>query len=292
MITHRKRLQVALNKPGVLKAPGVFNGLSTRLVEQADFDLGFVSGAGIAFSSFGIPDIGLVSMSEVATNIRMIREISELPLIVDIDTGFGNAINTQRTVKVLEQAGATAMQMEDQVMPKRCGHMKGKQVVHPNEMIGKIHAFVDAREHQDTLLIARTDALAVNGFDDAMERAHQYLTAGADMLFIEAPQTLEQMQIIGAEFGDKVPLIHNLVEGGKSPVPSANELTDLSYKIALYPVALLHAFVPKAQALLKHIQATGDTGSFTQTLINLNEMNSILGADALLAEGKKYGSEG
>ncbi|KXI30438.1 isocitrate lyase/PEP mutase family protein [Paraglaciecola hydrolytica] len=290
MLKHSIQLQQALAKPGIIKAPGIFDGLSARLVEQAGFDVGFVSGAGIAFSRFGVPDIGLVTMTEVANTIELIREITELPLIVDIDTGFGNALNTQRTVKVLERAGASAMQMEDQVMPKRCGHMRGKNVVPAAEMVGKIHSFLDARESESTLLVARTDALGVNGFDDAMERARLYLKAGADLLFIEAPQTLEQMQIIAREFGAKVPLVHNLVEGGASPVASSNELAELGYKIALYPVALLHAFVPKAQELLRHIQQTGDTRSFNQALMDLNQINAILGADSLLEQAKKYGS--
>lgn len=285
---HKQRLKQALKASGVIKAPGVFDGLSTRLVENANFDVAFVSGAGIAFSRYGIPDIGLVSMSEVASTISAMREISQLPLLVDIDTGFGNAINTIRTVKVLERAGATAMQMEDQLMPKRCGHMKGKQVVSAKEMVGKIKAFVDARASEDTLLIARTDALGVNGFDDAMERARQYVDAGADLLFIEAPKTIEQMQIIGKEFGDKIPLVHNLVEGGNSPVNTSAEVQALNYKLALYPVALLHSFIPNAQDLLNHIQQSGDTTSYQKPLWNLNQTNSLLNAEQMLADADKY----
>lgn len=288
MTTHSQRLQQALAKPAVLKAPGVFDGLSARLVEQAGFELGFVSGAGIAFSRFGIPDLGLISMSEVAQCIALMREISELPLVVDIDTGFGNALNVQRTVRVFERAGASAMQMEDQVMPKRCGHMKGKNVVSCAEMVGKIHAFVDSRSSAQTLLVARTDALGVTGFDDAMERARRYLDAGADLLFIEAPHNLEQMQLIAREFGSKVPLVHNLVEGGASPVASAAQLAELGYRLALYPVALLHAFVPTAQALLQHIKQHGETRQFSQPLLDLNQINQLLEADQLLEQAKKY----
>ncbi|MDF3125313.1 isocitrate lyase/phosphoenolpyruvate mutase family protein [Rheinheimera sp. 1928-s] len=288
MTLHHQRLQAALTADNLIKAPGVFDGLSLRLVEQAGFDVGFVSGAGIAFSRFGIADIGLIGMAEVAGCIQLMREISDLPLIVDIDTGFGNALNVQRTVRVFERAGASAMQMEDQVMPKRCGHMKGKNVVSCAEMVGKIHAFVDSRAHEHTLLVARTDALGVTGFDDAMERAHCYLEAGADLLFIEAPKTLQHMQLIAREFGAKVPLVHNLVEGGSSPVASAAELATLGYKMALYPVALLHAFVPTAQALLKHIQMQGSTGQFSQPMLDLMQINQLLGADNLLEQAKKY----
>ncbi|WP_448212024.1 isocitrate lyase/PEP mutase family protein [Colwellia sp. MEBiC06753] len=287
---HREQLQQALKSTGVIKAPGVFSGLSLKLVEQAGFSVGFVSGAGIAFSNYGIADLGLVAMQEVANQVSIMREVSQLPLIVDIDTGFGNAINTQRTVKVFERAGASAMQMEDQLMPKRCGHMKGKQVISASEMVGKIHAFVDARQYQNTLLIARTDALGVNGFDDAMERARLYIDAGADLLFIEAPTTLEQMQIIGREFGNKIPLVHNLVEGGNSPINNADEMAQLNYKLALFPVALLHGFVPKAQDILNHIQQHGDTSSYTAPLIDLNEMNQLLGAEDMLKQAIKYGN--
>ncbi|WP_228445239.1 isocitrate lyase/PEP mutase family protein [Thalassotalea sp. HSM 43] len=284
MATLKQRLQ----QPGVIKAPGVFDGLSCRLVKNAGFDVGFVSGAGIAFSRFGVADIGLVTIKEVTDTISAIREYNDLPLIVDIDTGFGNAINTQRTVKMLETAGANAMQMEDQVMPKRCGHMQGKDVVATSEMVGKIKAFVDARASDDTLLVARTDALAVNGFDDAMHRAAQYIDAGADILFVEAPQSYEQMQIIGQEFGDKVPLVHNLVEGGNSPIDNADMMQSLNYKIALYPIALLNGFIPKAEHVLSHIQQTGDTQSYQQPLWDLQQINDLLGAGDMLAQAEKY----
>ncbi|TKB46062.1 isocitrate lyase/PEP mutase family protein [Thalassotalea mangrovi] len=279
---HNTRLKQALARDSVLKAPGVANGLSLRLIEQAGFEVGFVSGAGIAFCQYGVPDVGLISMTEMAQQIRTLREISALPLIVDMDTGFGNAINVQRTVKLFEQSGASAMQMEDQVMPKRCGHMLGKQVISSGEMVGKIKAFTDARNSSDTLLIARTDALAINGFDDAMQRARQYLEAGADLLFIEAPTNLKQMQIIADEFKDKVPLVHNLVEGGNSPVDSSQQLQQLGYKIALYPVALLHAFVPQAQQLLRHIATKGETTSYTNELIDLNTMNKLVKVEQYL----------
>ncbi|WNC72186.1 isocitrate lyase/PEP mutase family protein [Thalassotalea psychrophila] len=287
-MTPQQQLKQLLARAGVIKAPGVFDGLSARLVQSQGFELAFVSGAGIAFSRFGVADIGLVSMSEVAATISAIREYNDIPLAVDIDTGFGNAVNTQRTVKVLEQAGATAMQMEDQLMPKRCGHMKGKQVVPAAEMVGKIHAFVDARTNDNTLLIARTDALGVNGFDDAMERARRYVDAGADLLFIEAPKTVEQMQIIGKEFGDKIPLVHNLVEGGNSPITNSDDMAALNYKIALFPVALLHSFIPKAQDILKHIEKTGNTNTYEQPLWNLNQTNALLKAQDYLDKAEKY----
>ncbi len=288
-MTHARTLRQALGRGGCLRAPGVYDGLSALLAEQAGFELGFVSGACIAFARHGRPDMGLVAMSEVAETVAVLRERVSLPLSVDIDTGFGNALNVQRTVRVFERAGASALQMEDQVMPKRCGHMAGKQVISADEMVGKIKAALDARHDADTILIARTDALGVNGFDDALERAERYLEAGADALFIEAPKTLEQMQVISSRFAGRIPLVHNLVEGGGSPVDDAAGLDALGYRIALYPAALLHLFVPQAQALLAHIREHGSTRAFSG-LIDLGQINTVLGAPGLLAQAARYGN--
>lgn len=286
---HAAALRAALARGHCLRAPGVYDGLTALLAEQAGFEMAFVSGACIAFARHGRPDMGLVSMTEVAEGVALMRERVSLPLSVDIDTGFGNALNVQRTVRVFERAGASALQMEDQLMPKRCGHMAGKQVIATDEMVGKIKAALDARHDADTLIIARTDALGVNGFDDALDRAEHYLEAGADALFIEAPKTLEQMQQISARFAGRMPLVHNLVEGGGSPVADAEALQALGYRMALYPAALLHLFVPQAQALLAHIRAQGSTQGYPG-LIDLNQINRILGAPELLALSERYRS--
>ena len=287
-MSHAKALRAALVKGHCLRAPGVYDGLTALLAEQAGFELGFVSGACIAFARHGRPDMGLVSMSEVADSVALMRERVALPLIVDIDTGFGNALNVQRTVRVFERAGASALQVEDQVMPKRCGHMAGKQVIAASEMVGKIKAALDARHDADTLIIARTDALGVTGFDDALDRAEQYLQAGADALFIEAPKSIEQMHEITRRFAARIPLVHNLVEGGGSPVSDATTLEQIGYRIALYPAALLHLFVPQAQALLAHIRQYGSTTGYAG-LIDLNRINAVLGAPELLAISERYG---
>lgn len=286
-MSHAQALRQALGKNHCLRAPGVYDGLTALLAEQAGFGLGFVSGACIAFARHGRPDMGLVSMSEVADTVALMRERVALPLIVDMDTGFGNALNVQRTVQVFERAGASALQMEDQLSPKRCGHMAGKQVISTDEMVGKIKAALDARRDANTVLIARTDALAVTGFDDALERAERYLEAGADALFIEAPKTIEQMQQITARFAARIPLVHNLVEGGGSPVQDAHALEQMGYRIALYPAALLHLFVPQAQALLAHIREQGSTSGY-RGLIDLNRINAVLGAPELLAAAERY----
>lgn len=201
---HANKLRQLINNKEILVAPGGYDALSASLIEKGGFNAMYLSGASIAYTRFGRPDIGLVSMSEVADTISVIRERTDLPMIVDGDTGFGNAINVQRTVKLFERCGASAIQLEDQQMPKRCGHLKGKSLVSKEEMVGKVKAAVDARSNPDTMIIARTDAIAVEGFDAAVDRAMAYYEAGADMLFIEAPENLEQMHTINRIFKDKV----------------------------------------------------------------------------------------
>jgi 2-methylisocitrate lyase-like PEP mutase family enzyme len=281
-------LKQLLESGTVLSVPGIYDGLSARLVELAGFEAAFLSGACLSFARFGRPDMGLVSAAEVADSVAVIRERTELPLIVDMDTGFGNALNVKRTVATFERAGASALQMEDQLMPKRCGHMQGKQVISSGEMVGKIHAALDARHSSDTLIFARTDALGVHGFEDALERAERYLEAGADAIFIEAPKTVEQMQVIGARFGHRTPLIHNLVEGGNTPVQTLEVLQALNYRIALYPASLLHLFIPTAQKMLAELRHSGHLQSMRDQMIDLTAVNSLLGADELLAASEEY----
>lgn len=285
---HRARLRQRLQHSTPLQAPGVYDGLSALLVAQAGFECAFLSGACLSFARFGRPDMGLVSASEVAETVAILRDRVELPLIIDIDTGFGNALNVARTVRDFERAGASALQLEDQVAPKRCGHMAGKAVIPAGEMVGKLRAALDARADANTLIIARTDALAVNGFEDALERAERYLAAGADALFIEAPTTVAQMDIIGRRFGGRVPLVHNLVEGGNSPLDDIDELQQLGYRIALYPAALLHRFTPLATQLLAEILRSGSTAALRPDMYDLGDMNRLLGAEELLKAGKAY----
>jgi len=289
-MSHAQKLRQLLSGHGIIKVPGVYDGLTARLVDQAGFNAAFVSGAGIAFARFGQPDMGLVTASEMVDSIAIIRDCTKLPLIVDMDAGFGNALNVERSVRTFERAGASALQMEDQLMPKRCGHMAGKQVIACEDMEGKIKAALDSRQNEDTIIIARTDALGVNGFDDAIERSHRYLEVGADVLFIEAPKNLEQMKIIAATFGARAPLAHNLVEGAESFVTGSGGLESLGYKIALYPVALLHAFVPQAEQLLQHILKEGQTHDWIGSMVNISYMNDLLGASELIAKSKLYGS--
>ena len=290
--THRSRLQQRLAEPAVLKAPGVYDALTALLVEQAGFDCGFVSGAGISFARYGRPDMGLVTASEVAATVAAMRERTDIPLIVDMDTGFGNALNAQRTLCEFERAGASAVQMEDQTFPKRCGHMAGKSVIPSSEMVGKLHAVVDAREHEHTLVIARTDALGVNGFDDAMERGERYLEAGADALFIEAPGDIAQIERIGEHFGQRTPLVYNLLEGGNSPLSTAAEVETAGFRIALFPVALLHRAIPAMQGLLQTIASDGSTVAQHSDMLDISGINQLLGAPDLLAVSERYRGDG
>jgi 2-methylisocitrate lyase-like PEP mutase family enzyme len=268
-----------------LSVPGVWDGLSKRLVEQAGFACAFLSGGALSMARYGWPDIGLVTLSELATTVAVIRETSDLPLIVDADTGFGNALNAQRTMRLLEAAGATAIQIEDQAFPKRCGHMAGKAVIGPSEYARKLKAVLDARRG-GTLVIARTDARSVEGFEATMDRAMLYLETGADLLFVEGPHSRAEMEAISKEFGDRVPLVHNLVEGGVSPVASAAELSELGYAIGLHPLIMLHGFVRQAPGLLAHLRTAGSTTGLD--IADLPEMNRLLDTAGILEAAKAH----
>jgi 2-methylisocitrate lyase-like PEP mutase family enzyme len=268
-----------------LAVPGCWDGLTALLIEQAGFEAAFLTGGGLAMGRFGRPDMGLVSVTEVAETIAVIRDRIGLPLLVDADTGFGNALNAARTVRLFERAGASAIQLEDQTFPKRCGHMAGKGVIPRDEMVGKLKAALDARS--DTLIIARTDAIAVEGFEAAMERAEAYLDAGADILFIEGPPELAQMQAIQARFSARVPLVHNLVEGGVTAVRDGAALDALGYAIALHPLALLHAFAKAGPPVLEALKERRTTDGLA--LPDLKQMNEIVGIAALSAQAARYG---
>ncbi len=268
-----------------LSVPGVWDGLSMRLVEQAGFPCAFLSGGALSMARHGRPDLGLVTLSELVTTVAMIREGSTLPMIVDADTGFGNALNAQRTMRMLENAGATAIQIEDQTFPKRCGHIAGKTVVPAQEFVGKLKAVLDAR-HRDTLVIARTDARSVEGLTATLDRAHLYVEAGADLLFIEGPQTVEEMSAVQARFGATLPLVHNLVEGGVTPVSSRRELSALGYAIGLHPLIMLHGFIRQAPTLLAHLNVQGSTAGLD--IADLSEFGAVLGTVSILDAAKAY----
>lgn len=268
--------------------PGCWDGLSAFLIEEAGFEVAFLSGAALSMTRLGRPDMAFTDASELGEAVRRIRDRTEMALIVDADTGFGNALNVQKTVRDLERAGAAAIQLEDQTSPKRCGHMSGKSVISASEATQKIKAALDARANATTLISARTDAYGVEGLNSAMDRADMFLEAGADILFIEGPRTLEEMRTIQKRFAHRAPLAHNLVEGAKTPVLTGAELDALGYRIAYHPLALLHLLANAAPTLLAHIKRERETASLKGELTELHAMNARLGADDLIARGGEY----
>ncbi len=277
-----------LKKSSIVLAPGVYDALSALIAEQSGFEAVYLSGASIAYTRLGRSDVGLTTYSEVCDTLEAIRERIALPIIVDADTGFGNALNVQRTVKGFERAGANLIQLEDQGFPKRCGHLDGKTVVSAGEMAGKIRAAVDARVSRDTLIMARTDAVAVEGFEPALERAEKYLEAGADVLFIEAVRDEAQMREVNERFANRVPLLANMVEGGKTPVKSAEELERLGYRIAIFPGGTVRAVAHLLARYYSSLRTHGTTAPFAKTMLDFDRLNSLIGTPDLLARGKKY----
>jgi len=279
----------SLLTPGeILVAPGVFDGLSALLVERAGFAAAYVSGASIAYTRFGRPDLGLVSMSEVTETVAAMRERSTIPLIVDADNGYGNALNVQRTVQLFERAGADCIQLEDQSLPKRCGHLDGKSLVSKGEMVGKIRAAVDARRNPETLIMARTDAIAVEGFDAAIDRAEAYREAGADILFVEAPRGDAEQASIPQRLGGDTPLLANMVEGGKTPVKSAAELQALGYRVVIFPGGIVRGMAKFMVEYLDSLKATGSSAAFRDRMYDFNGLQALLGTADILAGAKRY----
>lgn len=280
-------LKTRLASGPALLAPGAYDAFSALLVEQAGFEAIYMSGASISYTQIGRPDVGLMSSSQVADVIGRVADRVSIPLIVDADTGFGNALNVQHTVRVFERMGARALQLEDQTAPKRCGHLAGKQLVSATEMVGKIKAAVDARASETTLIIARTDAIAVEGFDSALERATQYVDAGADVIFVEAPQSLEQMVAICASFPD-TPLLANMVEGGQTPILTCDQLSDMGFALVIAPGSMVRAHAFMAREFLSQLKTTGTTASFRDKMLNFNQINALLGLSQLIDAGASY----
>lgn len=281
-------LRSRLARPPILIAPGVYDPLTALIAERAGFEALYVSGAAIAYTRLGRPDIGLVSMSEVVDTVALIRDRVAANLVVDADTGYGNALNVERTVRVLERAGANAIQLEDQDYPKRCGHLDDKALIPAAEMAGKIKAAVDARTASDTLIIARTDAVAVEGFDRAMARAELYRGAGADMLFIEAPRERAELGRIGSSMGKATPLMANMVEGGKTPMLSARELQELGFAMVIFPGAIVRALARTAEEFYASLKTHGTTEPFRARMFDFNSLNSLIGTPDMLERGKQY----
>lgn len=290
-MSHARKLRELLAAPGPIVAPGCFDGLTALLIEQAGFDCAYLSGASIAFTRLGRPDIGLTTMTEVANVISNIRERIEIPIIVDGDTGFGNALNVKRTVSLFERMGASGIQLEDQTLPKRCGHLDGKTLVPVGEMLGKIRAAQDARCNDDTVIVARTDAIAVTGLDEALERGNAYIDAGADVLFVESPLDDEQLATVGQALGGRIPLLANMVEGGKTPMHSADELAALGFKLVIFPGAMLRMISRAGAEYLAALHRDGTTAGIMDCMFDFRALNEVIGTDELLADGEQYSEE-
>jgi 2-methylisocitrate lyase-like PEP mutase family enzyme len=281
-----RQLRELLRQRKAVLLPGAANALAARVIEDIGFKAIYVTGAGVANTFLGVPDIGLLSVTELASHVSAMREAVALPLIIDADTGFGNAINVTRTIQTLERSGANAIQLEDQEFPKRCGHFFGKSVISRAEMMQKIHAAVDARVDSDLVIVARTDAIAVNGFDDAMERAVAYIEAGADMIFVEAPRSREQITEIPKRLA--VPQFINIVAGGLTPMIGLGELEKMGYSMVLYANTALQASIAGMQKVLGHLKAHGSLDGVSSQLASFEERQRIVSKPHFDDLEKKY----
>ncbi|WP_421953385.1 isocitrate lyase/PEP mutase family protein [Polaromonas sp.] len=284
----RLNLKKRIAQPSPLLAPGVYDALSALVAQQAGFEALYLSGASIAYTMLGRSDVGLTSYAEVQQALSHITERVDTPVIVDADTGFGNALNVMRTVQGFERAGAAMIQLEDQTFPKRCGHLDGKSVIATQEMVGKLKAALDARQSASTLILARTDAIASEGLESALERAERYLECGVDALFIEALRTPEQMDAACGRFASRVPLLANMVEGGKTPVQSASQLGQRGFRIVIFPGGTVRAVTHTLQAYYGSLHQNQTTEPWQSRMLDFDGLNEVIGTPQLLETGKKY----
>lgn len=269
-----EKLRILLQSDDIIMAPGAYDAWSARIIAETGFPAVYMSGACVAHSILGKPDIGLTSITEMATAAKnIVASAGETPVIADADNGYGGILNVMRTVYEYERAGVACIQLEDQVFPKRCGHMEGKEVVPKAEMVAKVKAAISAKSCPETLIMARTDARAVNGFEDAMDRARAYADAGADIIFFEAPQSVEEMQAINNSL--HVPLLVNMVEKGKTPFLRAEELQKLGYKIAIYPGTVTMAITKTLFEICKQLKTDKTSAGFIDELITFHDFNKI-----------------
>jgi 2,3-dimethylmalate lyase len=276
--THLRQL---LREPGIIVAPGAYDCLTAKLIAREGFPAVYMTGAGTALTRLGQPDLGFATLSEMVANAAAMAATVAIPLIADADTGYGGALNVYRTVREYEKAGAAALHIEDQVFPKRCGHLDGKQVVPIEEMVIKLRAAVEARTDEDFVLIARTDALAVTGLDDTLRRCHAYIEAGADVLFVEALRSQEDIEHLVRDV--HVPLLYNFVEHGKSPLLPVDELQRLGFKVVIFPGSIMLAVLPLVRQILGEIKQRGKTDALLDRMTNVVELFETMGLSEMLA---------
>lgn len=281
-----KSLRELLNQPGIIRAPGAYDAWSARLVEMAGFPAVYMTGYGASASVLGQPDIGFMSMTEMAIQAKNMAWALEIPLIADADTGYGGVLNVMRTVREYERAGIAAIQLEDQVFPKRCGHMEGKQLIPGEDMVAKIKAAVQARHSEDFVIIARTDARAVDGFAEGIKRAQSYVEAGADVIFFEAPQSVDEMKEVARTINK--PLLANMVEKGKTPFLTAGELEQIGYKIVIYPVSTLYAATKAMTDLLEQLKQDDTTVNCLGKMVEFPQFNDLVGVARMRALEKTF----
>jgi 2-methylisocitrate lyase-like PEP mutase family enzyme len=283
-----KNLRRRLQEGTPVLAPGVYDALTALIAEQAGFEALYLSGGAVAYTQFGRSDVGLTTAKEAVDTLARITDRVSTPVIVDADTGFGNALNVQRTVRDFERAGAAMIQLEDQTFPKRCGHLDGKSVIPTREMCGKLKAALDARHSDETLILARTDAVAVEGLGAAMERAEAYLECGADALFIEALRSPDDMKTACDRFASRAPMLANMVEGGKTPIQSASELGERGFRIVIFPGGTARFVAAQLQSYFGSLAQHRTTGPMQEKMLDFNQLNELIGTPQLLELARKY----
>lgn len=279
-------LRAMFAEGNLVVAPGAHDALTARIIEKTGFKAVYMTGYGQAASHLGCPDVGLLTLTEMVDRARNIAACVDIPVIADADTGFGNAVNVQRTIREYESAGVAAVQLEDQVSPKRCGHMLGREVINKEEMVGKIKAAVDSRRDEGLMIIARTDARTVHGIDEAMARGKAYEEAGADIIFIESPENVDEMARINKEIG--VPTLANMVEGGRTPLLPNEELESLGFGLVIYPTASTYMTSKAMLGLMERLMQEGTTKGMMDQMVTFGEFNELIGLSRVNDLGKKY----
>lgn len=282
-----KNLKKILKSKKPLVIPGVYDALGAKIAQKVGFDAMFQTGYGTSATLFGMPDYGFIGATETVDNARRICRAVTVPVIIDADTGYGNALSVWKLVKELEAAGASGMFLEDQRWPKRCGHMQGKEIVPQEEYTEKLSAAIDARENKDFIIVARTDARATEGLDAAIERGKQNKKTGADAIFVEAPRSIDEMKKIGK--GINAPLVANMIEGGATPLSSAETLNKMGFKIILYPLSVLYANTFATMNILAELKKSGTTAKFKQKVVNFDQFNDLVELSKFRKMEKKYG---